>query len=404
MALFYYEAFSADGKKIKGQLDASSESSAKDQLSKKGVYVVSIRPFDKSYDLPWYKKLLQKKVTLKDKILFTKQLSVLLKSGIPLLQSLELLIDQFDGQLKYIIISIKDGIKEGGSFADGLKKYPKIFDNIYIQLVRAGEATGNLELILDRLSLYLERREDIQRRVKSALSQPIIQLVVVFLVVAFLVTFVVPKLTGMFAQQGADLPAPTKILLGISDFIRFHYFILLFIVSCVVGLFVYVRSQEWGQLLIDKIKLKLPIIKYFTRTSAIIQFSRTLGMLLESGVNLSEALDIVCNIINNKVLASALKAARDKIIKEGKITTYLSETKIFPPMAIYLLRTGENSGELAHMLLVVGQNYETELTEVTDGLSAKIGPFMLVFMAVLVGFIVISIALPIMNMSSLVGI
>lgn len=404
MALFNYEAFSSDGKKKKGQIDATSLSAAKDILSARGFYVISMNSADKASSLPWYQKLFQKKVTLKDKILFTKQLAVLLKSGIPLLQSLELLTDQFDGQLKYITISIKDGIKEGGSLADGLKKYPKVFDNIYVQLVRAGEATGNLEKILNRLATYLERREEIQKKVKGALSYPLIQIIVVTLVVAGLVTFVVPKLVGPFKSQGKELPGPTKILLSISDVIKDHYILLAIGIIFVIAIFVYIKSQEWGQLWLDKVKLKLPLIKYFTKMSAVVQFCRTLGMLLESGVNLSEALDIVTNIINNKVLTSALITAKDKIIKEGKITQYLSETKLFPPMAIYLLRTGEQSGELDQMLLTVAQNYETELSDLTDSLSSKIEPIMMIVMAVIVGGVVVAIAMPIMQMSSLAGI
>src|SRR3990167_1591994 len=404
MALYSYQGFSKDGKKVKGQVDASSISQVKDQLLKRDIFVSSINLVtDLTSGLPWYKRLFQKKVTLKDKILFTKQLAVLLKSGIPLLQSLELLIDQFEGQMRSIIINLKDGIKEGQSLADGLKKYPKIFDNIYVQLVRAGEATGKLELILFRLTTYMERRAQVQKKIKSALSYPMIQLSIVILVVFLLLYFVVPKLVGIFKKQGSELPGPTKFMLAISEFMQNHYILLGVSLIALVALFFYVKSQEWGKIYIDKIKLKLPIVKYFTRMSAVVQFSRTLGMLLESCVNLSEALDIVCKIINNRVLASTLIKAKDKIIKEGKIAQYLKDTNIFPSIAIYLLRTGEQSGELAQMLLLVAQNYEEELADLTDSLSAKIEPLMMIIMAVVVGFIVISIALPITQMGAIIG-
>lgn len=405
MALYYYQALSKDGKKLKGQIDASSLQNARELVSKRGLFLVSIDiAIDITKGLPWYKKILQKKVSLKDKILFTKQLSVLLKSGIPLLQSLELLIDQLEGQLKSILINVKDGVKNGKSLADGLSRYPKVFDNIYVQLVRAGEATGKLETILDRLTTYLERREEIQKKVKGALSYPMIQLSVVLVVVTFLMAFVVPRLVGTFKSQGQELPLPTRILLGISDFITGHYIILLILIIMLIATFIYMKSQPWGQLFLDKLKLKLPLIKYFTKMGAVVQFCRTLGMLLESGVNLSDALDIVSKIINNKVLTTAIVAAKDKIIKEGKITQYLSETGLFPPVAIYLIRTGEQSGELDQMLLVVANNYEDELSDFSDGLAAKLNPIMLIVMALVVGFVVISIALPIMNMSKLAGI
>jgi type II secretory pathway component PulF len=404
MALYFYQGFSKEGKRVKGQIDASSISQIKEQLSKRGIFISSIDLVsDITATMPWYKRLFQKKVTLKDKILFTKQLAVLLKSGIPLMQSLELLMDQFEGQMRSIIISLKDGIKEGQSLADGLKQYPKIFDNIYVQLVRAGEATGKLEVILVRLTTYMERRAEIQKKVRGALSYPMIQLGIVTLVVIFLLNFVVPRLVGIFKKQGSALPGPTQFMLSISDFLQNHYILLGIFFVLIISGFIYIRSQEWGKFYIDKIKLKLPLIKYFTRMSAVVQFSRTLGMLLESGVNLSEALDIVCKIINNRVLAATLIQAKDKIIKEGKITQYLKDTNIFPSIAIYLLRTGEQSGELAQMLLVVAENYEEELSELTDSLAAKIEPIMMIVMAVVVGFIVISIALPITQMGSIVG-
>lgn len=405
MALYYYQAFSKDGKKVKGQVDASSFQHAKELITQRDLFIISIElSSDTAKGLPWYKKIIQKKADLKDRILFTKQLAVLLKSGVPILQSLELLVEQFEGQMKSIIIDVKDGVKEGKSLADGLKKYPKVFDNTYVQLIRAGEATGKLETILDRLSTFLERQDELRKKVKSALRGPLIELSVLGVVASGLIVGVVPKLVGVFKSQGKALPLPTVILLAISDFVLNHYIILALLIALAVGSFVYLKSTEWGQLFLDKVKLKMPIVSYFTQMGAVAQFCRTLGMLLESGVNLSDALDIVSTIIDNKVLTTVLIKAKDKIIKEGKITQYLSETKIFPPMAIYLLKTGEQSGELAHMLLVVAQNYEADLSEYSDSLSSKLKPFMTITMALLIGFVVLSIMLPIINMSQLVGV
>ena len=405
MALYVYQALSKDGKKLKGRVDASSLSSAKEQVARKGLFIVKISLAEEAGAItPWYKRLFEKKVSVKDKILFTKQLAILLKSGVPLLQSLELLIEQFEGKMRSILISLKDGIKEGESLADGLKKYPNVFDNIYIQLVRAGEATGKLEVILERLTVYIERQQEIKKKVKSALRYPMIQMFVVTLVVIFLLTFVIPQIAQTFKQQGGELPTPTKLVLSASDFIRGHYLLLLGIIISIILLFKYWKSTPSGAKTIDKIKLHLPLIKYFAKTSAVVQFSRTLGMLIEGGVNLPEALDIVVNIIDNRVLADQLREARDKIIKEGKISQFLKQTNIFPPIAIYLINTGEQSGELGYMLQTVGQNYEAELSELIEGLTAKIDPIMMAIMAVVVGFIVISIALPIVNMSQLAGV
>ncbi len=397
MALYHYQALNKSGQKVTGTIDAPSMNSARTQLSNTGLYPIKITSGKEEAKRFRLKDLFEKKVTNKELILFTKQLAVLLKSGIPLLQSMELLTEQFEGKLRTIIIELKDTIKEGQSLAQGMSKYPKVFGSIYVQLVRAGEASGQLEVILVRLTEFLERRDEIRRKVKGALRYPMIQLTIIGLVVVFLLTFVVPQ---MAANISGELPMPTRIVLAISDFLTNNFIILAIILVALVVGFKYWKSTPSGSLALDKIKLKLPIVRYFTRTSAIVQFCQTLGMLLESGVNLSEALDIVVNIVDNKVLSGALKKARDKIIKQGKIAPFLKETGVFPPIAIYLIKTGEESGQLDTMLLTVAQNYETELDELTEGLAAKIEPLMLIIMAVMVGFIVLSVVMPMVQQTA----
>ncbi len=403
MALYVYQAFSRDGKKVNGQLDAPSQGGARELLQRKGLLPISIVPAAQAAQKESFlQRFFSRSVPLKDKILFTKQLSILLRSGIPLLQSLELLQDQFEGKMHRVLITLKDGLKEGQSLADGLKQYPYIFENIYVQLVRAGEASGKLEVILVRLTEYLERREEIQKKVGDAIRSPIIQLVMIGVVVAGLMAVVVPKLTGVFTSQGGALPLPTQILVAGSDFLVNHTALLILGIFGLVLAFSYWKSTASGALLYDRIKLRLPIVKLFTRTGAIVQFSKTLGMLLEGGVNLSQALDIVCNIVDNRVLKQTLEEAREKIIKEGKIAEYLKQTGIFPPMATYLIRTGEESGNLDTMLLNVGKTYEDELSELADTLTTLLSPIITMLMGLIVGFIVIAIALPIMSMGTLV--
>ncbi len=404
MALYYYDAFTKDGKRQSGQLDAPSEQGVKEALASKGLYPSKIGLVKGSQTgLPWYKTLFERGVTAKDKMLFTKQLAVLLRSGIPLLHSLELLMDQFQGKMRSIIVHLKDGVKEGRSLTDGLKDYPKEFDKIYVQLVRAGEATGNLELILNRLNIYMEKQEALRKKIKSAMRYPLIQMSVISLVVVVLLGFVVPKLAQTFSSQGAALPGPTRFLMLLSNFLKNNYLILIISITGLVFAFKYWARTPNGRYQLDKLKLKIPVFKYFVQTSAIVQFCRTLGMLLASGVRLSEALTIVCDIVSNRVLAIALEKAKDNIIKEGKITQYLKQTGIFPPMAIYLIGTGEESGELASMLESVGENYEEELSELTDNLASLIDPIMMVIMAVIVGFIVVAMVMPIVGMNKIVS-
>jgi type II secretory pathway component PulF len=401
VALYAYQALSKDGKKLKGQVDAPSKQAVNDQLVRQNLYPVHIElAKEESVGFDW-RRIFERPVSAKEKILFTKQLAVLLSSGVPLLQAMELLSEQFDARMKRIMVSLKDMIKEGNSLAQGLAMYPSVFENIFVQLVRAGEASGKLEFILVRLTEYLERRLEQRKRIVAALRQPLIQLGLIVLIAIFLVTYVVPRIAATFAKAGGELPLPTRILMGISAFMQ-HYFVLVAILFvAIVLLFSYWRKTVGGRMTLDALKLRIPLVGYFSRMNAIVQFSSTLGMLLEGGVRLSESLDIVCAVVDNQVLAHTLIEAKEKIVKEGKIAQYLKQTKIFPTIAIYLIKTGEETGQLDTMLITVAKNYEADLQELTDTLSAQIDPLILLFMASVVGFIVISIALPLANMTNL---
>ena len=402
MALYYYQALSKAGKRVSGQVDAPTTAGAREQLTKMGLYPVRIElAVSPAAAVPIYKRLFRRGVSLKDKIFFTKQLAVLLRSGIPLVQALELLTDQTEGNLKSVIIALKDGIKEGRSLADGLSKFPETFDSIYVQLVRAGEATGKLEVILERLNDFLERREELKNKVTAALRYPIFQLIIILFVVVGLLAFVVPQIASVFATQNIPLPLPTRMLMAASNFILNHYILLLMLLGLLAGLFTFYKRTPRGAYQIDSLTLKLPVIGYFAKTGAVVQFSRTLGMLVEGGVNLAEALNIVVKIVDNKVLTDALEKARENIIKQGKIAHYLKETNLFPPLAIYLINTGEQSGQLDNMLLTVARTYEDDLKERADGLSALLGPAMLIVMFVVVGFVIAAIMLPIQSLTSM---
>lgn len=402
MALYQYQGFSREGKRVSGHIDAPSVSGARELLARQNIYISSINLADAvAARATGIRRFFQRAPSMKDKIFFTKQLAVLLKSGVPLLQALELLVDQSEGALRTIVARLKDEIKEGSSLADALARHPKVFDNIYIQIVRAGEASGKLEIILERLTRYLERRQEIVKKVRSALSYPIFQLFIVAGVVVVLLTYVVPQIASTFSAQGAELPLTTRILMGTSNFLTGHYVILTALLFSIFFGFRTWKRTESGARTIDKLKLKLPVIRYFAKTGAVVQFSRTLGMLIESGVNLAESLNIVVKIIDNRILVDALNEAKENIIKQGKISQYLGKTGLFPPIAIYLINTGEQSGQLDTMLLTVAEYYETELSEAAESLASKIEPIMLLVMAVIVGFIVISIVTPLFSLNKL---
>lgn len=397
MALYSYEAFSKDGKRVKGVIDAPSISSVKEQLIKQGLYLTAVKLSDQESRGGFFQRIFMRSVSLKEKILLTKQLATLLKSGVPLLQSLELLTEQFEGRLHAILISIKDDVKGGTSLADAMQKYPRVFDTIYVQLVRAGEASGKLDAILERLTTYLERRDAIRRKIRAAMQYPLIQLGVSVIVVIILLTVVVPQLQGILEAQGENLPLATKILLSFSDIVQSHYLIIILVLVAIVSVFKYWKSTQAGARMMDTLKLRIPVVSYISKTSAVVQFCYTLGLLIESGVNLAEALDIVVKIVDNQILAQTLREARDKIVKQGKIAQYLKQTDIFPSVAIYLIKTGEESGKLGEMLLTVAQNYEIELGELIDSATGLLSPIMLVVMALIVGFIIMAIAGPLMQ-------
>jgi type II secretory pathway component PulF len=403
MALYVYQAFSKDGKKVQGTVDAPSAEALREQLVRQGLFPTKIELAGGVSTGGFFKRLFEKKVTVKDKILFSKQLAILLKSGVPILQAIELLTEQFEGGMKTMLVRIKDDVKEGSSLADALSKYPKVFENIYLQLVRAGEATGKLETILERLTVYLERREATTKKIKGAMQQPIIQIVVAVLVVGVLITKVIPQMTKNFTSKKAALPWPTAVLLSLSDFMVGYWYIIVGAVIVLVLAFKFWKSTPTGGRQLDQIKLHIPFIKYLSKTNAVVQFSYTLGLLLEGGVHIAEALDIVVSIIDNRVLADALRKARDNIVKEGKIAEYLQQTKMFPPIAIYLIKTGEQTGELATMLLTVADNYEKDYVELIDKVTGLISPIMLFVMAGIIGFIVMAIALPMIEQMQHMG-
>lgn len=399
MALYSYEALDGRGQKLRGNIDASSPAAAKQQLQAQGLYPITITSNGTAASTTLWGRLTARSVNRKDLILFTKQLSTLLRSGIPLVQSLELLIGQMTGTMKNIVVGLKDAVQQGQSLAAAMSQRADTFPNLYIQLIRAGEATGKLETILERLTEYLTREQEIEDRITAATRQPKIQLGFILLVTGFLIVKVIPQITSVFARSKVVLPWPTRMLLGISSTVRDYYWILIPVIAAIYAVWFYWSRTERGQLIIDKITLRLPLIGYFARMTAVVQFCSTLGMLLGSGVNLTQALDIVVDIVDNKVLATKLSTARDKIIKEGRISAYLNQTGLFPPVAIYLINTGEQSGKLDTMLNTVAENYEKELNEYVDQLTSILNPVILVLMASIVGFIVIAIVLPMTQMS-----
>ncbi len=405
MPLYKYESYNRSGKIVSGTIDVSSLDMAKKTLQGQGLMPFRIEEFGSDKIEAFAISFFEPQIDIKTKIIFTKQLAVLLKAGVPLLQALELLIEQFEKKFKRILINVKDGVKSGNSFASELGKYPKVFSNIYVQLVRAGEASGKLHLILEKLIDYMAREEDTKQRVKKATNYPMFVLGFSALVVIVLIKVLVPRITDIFVKMSkTELPGPTLFLKNVSDFLNNNFFSISIIFTVIFLLFLYWKSTQNGKKSLDELFLKIPMISYFSKTKAVVQFCQTLGILLSAGVNLAESLDIVSNIVENSVLHDKLEIAKGNIIKEGKIAKYLKQTEIFPNIATYMIETGEQSGNLDNMLLTVGVDYDEELKNIIDGLVAKIGPITTIITGLIIGFIVISVFLPIASMGDLSGV
>ncbi len=399
MPLYRYDAFDRKGIKKTGTLDVSSPAAAKEVLRTQGLMPIAMAEVSYESNTSLWSQLSEAPVQPKSVIVFTKQLAVLSRSAVPLLQALELLIEQFEGRFKRILIKIKDGVKSGEPFAKELAKHPKIFSNVYVQLVKAGEASGKLDGILDRLTEYLERSAETKTRINKAIQKPLITIIAAIAVLGLMLVLVVPGITEVLTKMGKELPMQTRILIALSDFLKNNAKEFAVMLAGLILWFSYWRTTQSGRYKIDELLLRFPLTAYFSKTKAVVQFSKTLGMLLESGVNLSEALNIVCAVVENAVLARQLSTARDKIIKEGKIARYLKETGMFPNIALYMIGTGEQSGKLGQMLLVVGNDYDVELSNLTDKMVESINPVLTMVMGGMVLFIVMAIMLPMLSMS-----
>lgn len=401
MPLFKYQAFDHSGKVVSNEIEASSIAEVKESLKIQNLFAYKIsEPSDKTL-FSRFMSLFETAITNKTKIQFSNQLSILLKSGVPLLEAISLLSQQFEGPFKKILKNIMTDLKEGVSFAIALEKYPKVFPNIFSQLVKAGEASGKLEAVLDRMTTFMERSEVIGGSIQKAMREPIIMGIMIIGVIIGAVVFIIPAMAKTLSQIGKELPPITQFLLDTSAFFQ-SYGIIIFIMMVVVTLlFIRWKNSESGRIVYHSILLKLPKISLLTKSKAVVQFSQTLGMLVEAGVDLPLALDIVNNIVDNAILSRTLKVAREEIIKEGKIAKHLSNTKMFTPVSSYMIKTGEDSNNLAKMLIKVGVDSETELTEAIDGFISAITPLMQLVIAAVVLFLILAIFLPIMQISDI---
>jgi general secretion pathway protein F len=408
MPVYEYRALNVRGNKLKGIINADSILAARQKLRGTDIFPIELKEtLVKEKEEASAKKsvsTLFKRVSLRETSSMTRQLATLLGGGLPLISSLTVLVSQTaNSQLKKTLAQIKEEVNEGNSLAQSISYYPKIFPPFYVNMVRAGEASGTLDIVLERLADFNERQQALTGKIKAALAYPLFMFLIGSIVLFFLTTFIVPKITGIFDEMHQTLPGITIFLITVSNFLKsFWLMIVLFIIAVFFGLRYTFTKTRRGQYLWDKIKLKMPLTGSLLHKMAVARFSRTLGTLLQSGVPLLTALSIVKNVVNNRLIADVIQKAGEEVEEGQNLSGTLSKSSYFPPMTIQMISVGEQSGTLEAMLYKVADSYEGEVESNIMAMTSMLEPVMILIMGLFVGFIVISILLPIFEMNQLI--
>lgn len=345
----------------------------------------------------------KKKVSTKSLVIFTRQLATLIAAGLPLVKALRTLYDQLEpGALKGVIKSIADEVESGSNFSEALAHFPKVFPNFYINMIKAGELGGMLEDILKRLSEFLDKTQRLKDRVKSALMYPMFVMIVAVLILIMLMVFVIPTFTNMFSELGGSLPLPTKILIAVSDITRRIWPLIPFLPFAMIAIYKAIIKNPDRKFIVDKLKLRIPVVGNLIQQVCVARFSRTLGTLLSSGVPILAALQTVRDTVGNEFIARAVMRVRDSIKEGESVSAPMEASKAFPPLVTKMVSIGEETGDLAKMLMQIADNFEDEVDVAVSGLTSLLEPLLIVFMGLVVGFIVISMFMPLFSLAKLI--
>ncbi len=423
MPKFNYIALDARGQESTGLVEADSNNEAIGQLRQAGYFPTSVyeegrggvvekkvlkaakssaksAPKAKGKGIVLYQK---KTVKAKTLMIFTRQLATLIDAGLPLLRGLNVLTKQErDPVLKTTIEQLADSVQGGSTFSEGLGQHPRIFNKLYVNMVKAGELGGVLELVLGRLAEFQEKAQKVKNKVKSAMIYPIIVLSLAMIIMAFLMVFIVPKFQSIFHDMLGDkpLPAITQFVIDISNFMQHDWLILIGgLIALFVGFRFFARSTS-GRATLDRIALRAPLFGDLTRKSSISRFARTLGTLVTSGVPILQALNITRETADNTVIAKAITQVHDSVKEGESIVQPLEASKAFPPMVISMIDVGEETGQLPEMLLKIAEVYDDEVDNAVAGLTSMLEPIMIVLLAVIVGTIVIALFMPLVSIIS----
>ena len=404
MATFAYVGRSKSGAVKKGELAAKSRDEAVEQLRKQNVVVTSLEEKAAGQGFSFS---FGSGVSEKDLVIFTRQFGTMINAGLPLIQCLDILATQSENApLRKAIGEVKVQVEGGSTFSDALRKHPKIFDDLYINMVHAGEVGGLLDTILARLSKHIEKAMKLKGQIKSAMVYPSAILGIATIVIAVLMIWVIPVFEKMFKEMSGGkmaLPGPTQLVIDMSNFVQGAWYLILgVLVGVVIGFKKYYATQQ-GKLVIDRLALKLPVFGSLIRKASVAKFTRTLGTLLASGVPLLEALTICAKTSGNKVIEGALLEAKVSISGGKTISEPLAKSGTFPKMVTHMISVGESTGALDNMLGKIADFYEDEVDQAVENLTTLLEPMMMVFLGVTVGFIVVAMYLPIFTMASAIG-
>ena len=401
MPVYTWKGKNSYGEKRKGEIEAPDLVSAQAQVKRQRISdpIVKEKPKDIFANISFF----QPKVTTKDIVVFTRQLSTMIDAGLPLVQGLEILGKQQDNStLKDIINAVRSDVESGSTFADSMRKHPKAFDTLFCNMIDAGETGGILDTILGRLASFMEKSAALKKKIKGAMTYPVICLAISLLILVVILVFVVPVFDSMFKDFGSELPLPTQIVVNLSHFFQ-SYFLYMFIGAfALIMLVKKIYSTEKGNLVIDRILLNAPVVGTLLRRVAVSKFTRTLGTMLQSGVPILEALQVVAKTAGNKVIEKAVFRVADSIAEGRPIAEPLEESGVFPNMVVQMINVGEQVGALDAMLEKIADFYDQEVDQAVDNLTAMIEPFMMVFLGGMIGGLVVAMYLPIFKIAAIV--
>jgi type IV pilus assembly protein PilC len=405
MAKFAYKALNKEGKEVFGIVQAESQALAINDVRSIGLYPTKVyeaskrdekraRKEKKGLDELYFGGVKKKQI-----MTMTRQLSTLIDAGLPLLRSLNVLIAQLKPcKLRDILKEVSADIQSGSTFSEGLAKHPKQFDRLFVNMVRAGEVGGMLEVVLQRLAMFMERREALKRKVKGAMIYPVAVMLIASAIVGFLLVKVVPVFAEVFDEFGADLPAPTKFLMACGDFMVYNWWLLILIVNATIITIKILMKSKLIKKGLDRLLLKLPLIGDLVTKVAVARFARTLGTLINSGVPILQALKITRETIGNSVIQNAVDKVHDSIKEGDTIAAPLDECKVFPAMVVNMIDVGEETGSLDSMLMKVADIYDAEVEAAVEAMLTLMEPAIIIILGGIIGFIVISLYLPIFSL------